>query len=88
LTSTHAPDLSHMTFFANEQKQICQALKGSAPRTATITKRQRGTVCVCVHMCTHTCACMYPQFCSNNWVVLYSGILRQNPLMTVLYSAA
>jgi hypothetical protein len=70
LASTCAPNLSHLTIFANGQKQICRALKGSAPRTATITKRQRWIVCACVHTCMLTCACMYPQFCSNNRVVL------------------
>ena len=43
--------------FANGQKQMSE---GSAPRAATKTKRQRGTVSECVHMCAHTCKCMYP----------------------------
>lgn len=71
LALTHAPDLSHLTIFANRQKQICQALKGSAPRTATITKRQRGIVCVCVHMCMHVPAVLFQQLgCTLFWNTL------------------
>lgn len=83
LATTRTPDLSHLTIFAYGQKQTCQALKDSATRTATINKEAEGD-CVC--MCTHVHACT--RSCSNNRVVLYLGILRQNPLMTVLYSVA
>jgi len=56
LASTRTPDLSHLTIFAYGQKQICQALKGSAPRTATINKEAEGDcVCMCTHVHAHTC---------------------------------
>jgi hypothetical protein len=55
LAPTHAPDLSHLTIFANGQKQICQALKGSAPRTATITEAEGDCVCMCAHVHAHVC---------------------------------
>jgi len=87
LATTRTSDLSHLTIFAYGQKQTCQALKGSATRTATINKKTEGIVCVCVHTCTHTCACMYPQLFQQPGCTLFRNSPTKSTDDCVIFSS-